>query len=94
MSVFKLSEPLRMFLNIGVSDRVCSLGYKLPVSIRKRYSFTQSLVIYPECDYPLFSSREANYLLSLAANLHLDAFVSVENGLPIIEISDCIYKSK
>lgn len=91
---FKLSEPLRIFLNIGSSDSVCALGDKLPVSIRKRNHFSQSLIIYPECGYSFFSSFEVRYLLSYAANLRLDAFVSFENGLPVIQISDCIYKHK
>ena len=85
---FKLSEKLRMFLSVGSSYRVLTLGDRLPVSIRVRYKFSQSIVIYPESDYDFFLMNEVMCFISLAKGLQLDASVTVENGVPVMEISD------
>ena len=85
---FKLSEKLKLFLSIGSNYRVLKLGKKLPVSIRKRYSFSQNIVIYPESDYDFFTCNEVTCFLSLAKGLDLDASITIENGLPVIEITD------
>lgn len=85
---FVLTAMLRLFLSIGSNYRVLTLGDRLPVSIRKRYSYSQTIVIYPESDYDFFLSNEVTCYLSLAKSLNLDASISVENGVPVIEISD------
>lgn len=87
-SNFNLSEKLRLFLSIGSSYRVLTLGDKYPVSIRRRYSFSQTIVIYPESDYDFFTSNEVMCFLSLAKGLDLDASVTIENEVPVIEITD------
>lgn len=83
-----LSEKLRMFLSVGSHYRVLTLGDRLPVSIRRRYKFSQSIVIYPESDYDFFLMNEVMCFISLAKGLELDASVTIENGVPVIEISD------
>lgn len=83
-----LSERLRMFLSVGSRYRVLTLGDRLPVSIRKSYKFSQSIVIYPESDYDFFLMNEVMCFISLAKGLELDASVTVENGVPVIEITD------
>lgn len=85
---FELSERLRLFLQVGSRYKVLTLGDKLPVSIRKRYSSSQSIYIYPELDYDFFISNEVMCFFSLAKGLQLDACIRVENGVPVIEISD------
>lgn len=85
---FVLTERLRTFLSVGSRYRVLTLGNKLPVSIRKRYRFSQSIVIYPESDYDFFMMNEVLCFISLAKGLELDASVTVENGVPVIEVSD------
>ena len=85
---FELTERLRMFLSVGSNYRVMTLGNRLPVSIRRRYRFSQSIVIYPESDYDFFLMNEMMSVISLAKSLELDASVAIENGVPVIEVSD------
>ena len=85
---FNLSAKLRLFLSIGSSYRVLTLGAKLPVSIRRRYSFSQTIVIYPEEPYNFFMCNEVMCFISLAKGLELDASITIENGVPVIEITD------
>ena len=85
---FVLSEKLRLFLSVGSRYRVLTLGDRLPVSIRRRYGISQSIVIYPESDYDFFLSNEVMCFISLAKGLELDASVTIENGVPVIEVSD------
>ena len=85
---FVLSEKLRLFITIGSHYRVLTLGNRLPVSIRKRYCFSQSICIYPESDYNFFIENEVMCFISLAKGLELNAYVTVENGVPVIEVTD------
>lgn len=85
---FVLSENLRLFLSIGSNYRVLTLGERLPVSIRRQYRFSQTIVIYPESGYDFFMCNEVMCFLSLAKGLQLDASVSIENEVPVIEITD------
>lgn len=87
-SNFDLSEKLRLYLQVACSYRVLTLGVKCPVSIRRQYSWSQSIVIYPEADYNFFTSREVVRYISLADSLCLDSSFDVENGLPVITVSD------
>lgn len=85
---FELSKSLRLFLSLGSNHKFLRLGQKFPVSIRRRYTFSQSIVIYQESDYDFFTSREIQRLMSLAESLELDFSVTAENGVPVIEITD------
>lgn len=91
---FKLSEKLRLYLQVACNYKSMTLGVRCPVSIRRQYSWSQSIVIYPEADYDFFTSNEVMCYLSLAKGLCLDASIDVENGLPVITISDYSIKSK
>lgn len=91
---FNLSEKLNLFLSIGSNYRVLTLGDRLPVSIRKRYRLSQTIVIYPESDYDFFMCNEVTCFLSLAKGLELDASITIENGLPVIEITDYYISGK
>ncbi len=85
---FELSEKLRLFLQVGSRYRVLTLGTKFPVSIRRRYTWSQSIVIYPNYDFKFFMHDEVMCFLSLAKGLGLESAVSSESGLPVIEITD------
>ena len=85
---FVLSEKLRLFISVGSRYRVLTLGDRLPVSIRKRYRFSQSIFIYPEPDYDFFLMNEVMCFISLAKGLELSAYITIENGLPIIKVTD------
>lgn len=85
---FVLSEKLRLYLSLGSCHKFLRLGDRFQVSVRKRYSFSQTIVIYQELDYDFFTAREIHYLMSLADNLDLDLNITTENGLPVVEITD------
>lgn len=85
---FILSEKLKLFLQVACNYKAITLGEKLPVSIRRRHTYSQSIFIYPESDYNFITINEAIYFLSLAKNLDLYAFVETENGVPVIKITD------
>ena len=88
MSNFELSSRLRLFLQLATQYEYHYIGVKCPVSIRRRYSSSQSLVIYPENEYDFFSAREIEKTLVLVNALDLAVMVSAENGLPIMEVTD------
>lgn len=85
---FVLSEKLRLFLSLGSNHKFLRLGKKLPVSIRRRYTFSQSIVVYQERGYDFFTACEIQHLMSLVDSLVLDFSVTAENGVPVIEITD------
>lgn len=93
-SNFELSEKLRLYLQVACNYKSLTLGVRCPVSIRRHYSWSQCIVIYPESGYDFFTSNEATCYLSLAKGLCLDAAIEVENGLPVLTISDYSIKSK
>lgn len=85
---FELTEKLRLYLKVSSNYRSLTLGVRFPVSIRRRYSVSQSIVIYPEAGYDFFISREVMCFVSLANGLALDSSIEIENGVPVIYISD------
>lgn len=91
---FELSEKLRLFVQVGSSYLYLTLGVNFPVSIRRRYSWSQSIVIYPAAGYNFFMNNEVMCFLSLAKGLSLDSSVDVENGLPVITVTDYGIKNK
>lgn len=93
-SNFELSEKLRLYLKVACNYKSLTLGVRCPVSIRRQYSWSQSIVIYPEAAFDFFTSNEVVCYLTLAKGLCLDATIDVENGLPVITISDYSIKSK
>lgn len=94
MSNFELSAKLRLFLSLAADRGSVKVGVKCPVSVRKRYRFAQTIVIYPEAEYNFFTWREVQGCFSVVDVLGLDCCVSVENGLPVLEISDYSINSK
>lgn len=93
-SNFELSEKLRLYLQVACNYKSLTLGVRCPVSIRRQSSWSQHIVIYPEDGFNFFSCNEATSYLSLAKGLGLDAYVEIENGLPVLVINDYYIKSK
>lgn len=89
-SNFELSGRLRLFLSIAVQGRCSFVGSKCPVSICRRYAFSQDIVIFPEAQYQFFTGSEVHRVISLADALGLTCYVSSKCGVPVIEISDYI----
>lgn len=85
---FELSESLKLFLQVACNHKVFTLGDRYPVSIRKGYTYSQSIFIYPARDYSFFTDSEVMCFISLANGLNLDAFIRTENGVAVIRICD------
>lgn len=85
---FVLSERLKLFLQVACNYKCLTLGERFPVSIRRSYTYSQSIYIYPESDYSFFTYNEVMCFMSLAKGLNLESFVEIENGVAVIKISD------
>jgi hypothetical protein len=85
---FVLSEKLKLFMQVACNYRALTLGERFPVSIRRSYTYSQSIIIYPERDYPFFTANEIMCFITLASGLNLDSFVETENGVVVIKVSD------
>lgn len=85
---FVLSEKLQLFMQVACNYRALTLGERFPVSIRRSYTYSQSIIIYPEGDYSFFTSKEVMCFITLATSLNLDSFVETENGVAVIKVSD------
>ena len=88
MANFNLTPVLRQFLDVTTKSSRQYVGEKLYVSIRKRYQWSQTLVLFPEDGYEFLMGNEVQHVLNVAAVLSLDVCVRCENGLPVIEVTD------
>ena len=88
MANFSKSSKLRLFLEMSQCVDYPLLGYVLPVSLRKPSFYSGSLVIYPQDGYDFFSGSEVKRVVDIASSFGLSVFVDVENGLPIIRVSE------
>lgn len=83
-----LSPRLRLFVQIEQTRRSSYLGYRLPISIRKAYKYSQCIVIYPESDYDFFIHSEVERISGIAKALNLSLSIHAENGVPVIEVEE------
>ena len=88
MANFDLTPVLRQFLDVTANGSCEYVGKRLYVSIRKRYQWAQTIVLYPENDYNFMTGKEVQHVLNAAGVLGLDVCIRVENGLPVIEVTD------
>lgn len=88
MANFDLSPVLRQFLDVTARSSREYIGEKLYISIRRRYQWSQSLVLYPEDGYNFMTMHEVQFILNAAQVLYLYVCVRVENGLPVIEVTE------
>ena len=88
MANFNLTPALRQFLDVTAKSSRDYVGEKLYVSIRKRYQWSQTIVLFPEDGYNFLMGNEVQFILNAAQVLYLDVCVRVENGLPVIEVTD------
>lgn len=85
---FVLSDKLKLFIQVACNYKCLTLGERFPVSIRRKYTYSQSIYIYPESYYSFFTANEVMRFITLANGLNLDSFVETENGVAVIKISD------
>ena len=88
MANFNLTPVLRQFLDVSAKSSREYIGEKLYVSIRKRYLYSQTIVLFPEDSYNFMMGNEVQFVLNVAQILSLEVVVRVENGLPVIEVTD------
>lgn len=88
MANLDLSPVLRQFLDLTAQSSRDFIGEKLYVSIRKRYQWSQTIVLFPEDGYNVLMGNEVQFILNAAQVLYLDVCVRVEDGLPVIEVTD------
>ena len=88
MANFNLTPALRQFLDVTARSSREYIGEKLYVSIRKRYQWSQTIVLFPEDGYDFLMGNEVQFILSAAQVLYLYVCVRVENGLPVIEVTE------
>ena len=88
MANFNLTPVLRQFLDVTAKSSREYIGEKLYVSIRKRYLYSQTIVLFPEDSYNFMMGNEVQFVLNVAQILSLEVVVRVENGLPVIEVTD------
>lgn len=88
MANFNLSPVLRQFLDITARSSRDFIGKKLYVSIRRRYQWSQTIVLFPEDGYNFMTGNEVQFILNAAQVLYLDVCFQVENDLPVIEVTE------
>lgn len=88
MANFSKSSRLRLFLEMSQCVEYPLLGYVLPVSFRRPSLYSGSLVVYPQEGYDFFSGMEVKHVVDIASSFGLSVFVDVENGLPVIRVSE------
>lgn len=87
MANFKLVPALRQFVNAQVNSPRPLIGDKLPISIQKRYTGYQTIVIFPEDGYNFFSSREVVRILTFAEVFNCEVFILSNGDVPTIEVT-------
>lgn len=88
MANFSLTPKLRQLVSVLVNAPRIGVGDKLPISIRQRGFYSQSIVIFPEDGYTFFISTEIGRILHLAEVYGCDALFCVRGDVPVIEITD------
>lgn len=88
MANFSLTPKLRQLVSVLVNaPRIC-VGDKLPISIRKKFRYAQSIIIFPEDGYTCFTSTEIGRILHLAEAYGCDTLFCLLGDVPVIEITD------
>lgn len=88
MSDLQLSPRLREFINYSQRFFPCDLGERYPISIRKKYSFSQSILIFPDEGYNFFMGSELSRFISIANDMRLNLCVCPHYDIVVIEVTD------
>lgn len=88
MANFNLTPALRQFLNVTANSSREYIGEKLYVSIRRRYTWSQTIVLFPEDGYNFMMGCEVQHIINAADVLNLDVCIRVKENLPVIEVTD------
>lgn len=91
---FSLSPKLAQFVAIGSSSLLFGLGERYPISIRRKYSFSQTICLFPDSDFNFFTGSEVVRLYELAHVLELDFIVYPHGSVVCVEITDYDLNSK
>ena len=89
---FELTPALARFVEFGCSTPFARLGEVFPVSIGMRFSWVQSIKIFPQNGFSFFTFEELRRLHTLAEVNDLVLAIRSFHGVPVIEVSD-YYKS-
>lgn len=90
MANFDLTPALQQFLNVTANGPRGYVGEKLYASIRQRFFWSQTIVLYPEDGYNFLTGSEVQHIIHAANVFSLEVCVSVRNSLPVIEVTDYI----
>ena len=88
MSNFQLSPRLREFINYSQRCFPRDLGDRYPMSIRKKYSFSQTILIFPDEEYNFFMGSELSRFIRIANDMRLDVCVCTLYGIVVVEVTD------
>ena len=94
MADFSLSPKLAQFVAIGCSWSYLELGKMYPISIRRKYTFSQTLCIFPNSDFNFFMAREVVRIYEVAKVLDLDCVVCPHGSVVCVEVTDYSLNSK
>ena len=89
---FELTPALARFVDFGCSTTFARLGVVFPVSIGMRFSWCQSIKIFPQDGFSFFTFEELRRFHTLAEVNNLVFAIRSFHGVPVIEVSD-YYKS-
>lgn len=85
---FSLTKKLSVFMELVESHNNFEIGEKYPVSIHRRYRHGQTLVIFPDGEYPFFLWSELLRVGRVCEVLGLDMCVSSNGNVAVIEVTD------
>lgn len=88
MANLSLTPKLRQLVSVLVKAPRIGVGDKLPISIRQKFLYSQTIVIFPEDGYICFTSTEFSRILHLAEVYGCDVLFCVRGDVPVIEITD------
>ena len=84
---FELTPALARFVEFGCSTPFARLGEVLPISIGMRFSWCQSIKIFPQAGYSFFTFEELRRIHTLAEVNDLILAIRSFHGVPVIEVS-------
>lgn len=87
MADFSLIPQLRQLVDVLVSAPNCKVGDGLPISIWRRFSYSQTIVIFPEDGYNFFMPTEINCILAFVEIYKCSAIITAIGDIPVVKIT-------
>ena len=88
MSNFQLSPKLREFINYCQRYFPRDLGDRYPISIRKKSSLSQTILIFPDEQYDFFMGSELSRFIRVAHDMGLEMLVCSHYGIVVVEVTE------